>query len=158
VAFAGIARLDRRKAIAGAGVLVVLVVLPVWVLTRGGDIVGDNLQPRYLLPLIVLFAFVLLWTPTGTRLEFTRVQTGIVLGALALANFVALQVNIRRYVTGSDQQGFNLDAGAEWWWTGFPAGPTAVWLIGAAAFAGTLVLLWPQLRRSDDPVVSRPST
>lgn len=147
VGFAGLGRLDRRKAIAAVGVLFVLFALPVWILTRGGNIVGENLQPRYLLPLIVLFALVLLTMPTGARLGLTRVQTGIVLLALGVANLVALQVNIRRYVTGSDQQGLNLDSGAEWWWTGFPVGPTAVWFVGALAYSGLLAALWPELRR-----------
>jgi hypothetical protein len=155
VAFAGIGRLNRRKAIAAGGVLLVLIVLPVWVLTRGGDIVGENLQPRYLLPLIVLFAFILLTMPSGRSLEFGRVQTVVIFVALGVANFISLQVNIRRYVTGVDEQGLNLDAGAEWWWTGFPIGPSAVWVIGALAYAALLVLLWPQLRRqiATDPAL-----
>ena len=47
----------------------------------------------------------------------------------------------------ADQQGISLDAGAEWWWPNFPIGPTAVWVIGALAYAALLVVLWPQLRR-----------
>lgn len=150
VGFAGIGLLTWRKAIATGGVLLVLIALPVYVLTAGADKVGANLQPRYLLPLIVLFIFLLLIVPAGGNLRFTRVQTFVILGALVLANFVSLQVNIRRYVTGADQQGLNLDAGAEWWWTGFPVGPTAVWVIGALAYAGLLAVLWPQLRRQTE--------
>ncbi|MHA6693991.1 DUF2142 domain-containing protein [Homoserinimonas sp. A520] len=161
VGFAGLGRLNWRKAISVAGTLLVLVALPVYVLTVGGDKVGANLQPRYLLPLIVLFAFLVIVEPSlggaRGRLRFTRLQTFTVLGALAIANLVALQVNIRRYVTGADQQGANLDAGAEWWWTGFPVGPTAVWLIGAIAYAGLLVLLWPELRRKVSASAAQPA-
>ena len=152
VGFAGLGRLNWRKALAVAGVLTVLIVLPVHVLTAGEDKVGANLQPRYLLPLIVLFALVLLTDTAITGFRFTRVQTFTILAALAVANLVALQVNIRRYVTGADQQGFNLDDGAEWWWPGLPLGPTGVWVIGALAYAGLLVVLWPQLRRALDTV------
>lgn len=146
VGFAGIGRLNARKAIALGGVLAVLIVLPVYVLTAGGNQVGENLQPRYLLPLIVLFCFLLVTDPGSGRLRFTRVQTFTVLAALAVANLVALQINIRRYVTGIDQQGLNLDAGAEWWWTGFPIGPTTLWVIGSLAYAGLLATLWSSLR------------
>lgn len=146
VAFTAGGRLDVRKALALSGVLLVLIALPVYVLTVGGNQVGENLQPRYLLPLIVLFAFLLVTDPSRRRLTLTRVQTFVVLTALAVANLVSLQVNIRRYVTGSDQQGFNLDAGAEWWWEGLPLGPTAIWLVGALAYAGLLATLWPSLR------------
>ncbi len=151
VGFAGLGQLTRRKVIATGGVLFVLIVLPVYVLSVGGDKVGANLQPRYLLPLIVLLAFLLLTEPADRSLRFTRIQTFVILSALVLANLVALQVNIRRYVTGADQQGLNLDAGAEWWWAGFPLGPMAVWAIGALAYAGLLVMLWPELRRRADP-------
>jgi hypothetical protein len=156
VAFAGLGRLDWRKAISVGGVLLVLIVLPVYVLTVGGMKVGDALQPRYLLPLILLLSLLLVTMPAGRELRFTRIQTFTILGALGLANLVALQVNIRRYVTGSDQQGINLDAGAEWWWTGFPVGPTWIWIVGTIAFAGLLAALWPQLRRpSLEPAIGR---
>ncbi|HZL81327.1 MAG TPA: DUF2142 domain-containing protein [Demequina sp.] len=148
VAFAGLGLLTKRKTVAVAGVLAVLVVLPVYLLTAGGDVVGSQFQPRYLLPLIVLLSLVLVTAPSGSRtVRFTGVQTFAILGALAIANLVALQVNIRRYVTGSDQQGFNLGAGAEWWWHDLPVGPMAVWLLGSLSFAGLLAVLWPELRR-----------
>lgn len=147
VGFAGLGKLDWRKAISVGGVLLVLVVLPVYVLTVGGMRVGEALQPRYLLPLILLLSLLLVTMPAGRHLQFTRIQTFTVLGALALANLVSLQVNIRRYVTGADQQGLNLDAGAEWWWTGLAVGPSAVWVVGVLAYVGLLAVLWPQLRR-----------
>ena len=149
VGFKGLGRLSWRKAIAVAGVLLALVVIPVHVLTVSGDTVGTNLQPRYLLPLIVLFAFVLLIEPDSRADRgFTRVQCFALVGALAIANTVALQVNIRRYVTGAAEQGANLDEGAEWWWVGLPLGPTAVWVIGSLAFAGLCAVLWSHLRGS----------
>ena len=149
VGFAGIARLSGRKAFSLAGVLAVLIVLPVYVLTAGNDTVGVNLQPRYLLPLLVLFVFLLVSESKGfDTLRFTRVQTFVILGALALAQLVALQINIRRYVTGADAQGLNLDAGAEWWWSGVAIGPMAMWLIGGLAYAALLAVLWPSLRRA----------
>lgn len=147
--FRGLGRLSWRKAIALAGVLCALVVIPVYVLTVSGNTVGTNLQPRYLLPLIVLFAFVLLIEPgSGSDQRLTRVQCFALVGALAIANTVSLQVNIRRYVTGVAEQGANLDEGAEWWWSGLPVGPTAVWAIGSLAFVGLLAVLWNHLRGS----------
>jgi hypothetical protein len=151
VGFAGLGQLTWRKATTIMGVLAVLIVLPVHVLTAGGDLVGENLQPRYLLPLIALFVFVLITEPAGRVLRFTRVQTFAVLMALAIANLVALQVNIRRYVTGIDAQAPNLDAGAEWWWHWLPMGPMAVWVLGALAYAGLLASLWPSLRNNEVP-------
>ena len=150
VLFVGAARLVMRKAIAASGVLLVLIVLPVYVLTRSGNTVGEVVQPRYFLPLIVLLAMVLLTATPGARaLTLTRIQTAVIFACLGGAHSLALQVNIRRYVTGTDVQGLNLDAGAEWWWDGALLGPTATWALGSAAFAGLLALLWPLLRAKD---------
>ncbi|MBN9606097.1 MAG: DUF2142 domain-containing protein [Actinomycetales bacterium] len=149
IGFTGLGRMDWRKAVSVAGVVLVLTVLPVYVLTVGHTRVGEALQPRYLLPLILLLALLLATMPPGRELRLSRLQTAVVLGALAIANLVALQADIRRYVTGADRQGLNLDAGAEWWWTGFPVGPTAVWVVGTLAYVGMLVLLWPRLRPTE---------
>lgn len=147
VAFAGMAHLNRRKAIAMAGVLTVLTALPVYLLTVGGNTVGEVVQPRYFLPAIVLLAMAFVTaTPGGRAVKLTRVQTLAVLIAMAGANALALQVNIRRYVTGTDHQAFNLDAGREWWWHGLAIGPTAVWAVGSLAFIGMLAVLWRPLR------------
>lgn len=147
VAFAGLAVMTRRKAIALAGVIGALVVIPVYVLTRGGDKVGAELQPRYLLPVILLAALAAVTLPRGARrLPLTRLQTALALGGLAAAHSVALYVNLRRYVTGIDVQGASLDAGAEWWWPGAPVGPTAVWLTGTIAFCVVVAVAWPVLR------------
>jgi hypothetical protein len=150
VGFSGLAHLNWRKAMSIAGVLSVLVALPVFLLTRSGNVVGDVVQPRYFLPLIVLFAMLLVTgTPGARAVRLTRTQTALVLLCLAAANALALQVNIRRYVTGTDTQGINLDAGAEWWWDGALLGPTITWALGSAAFAGLLAVLWPLLRAKD---------
>lgn len=154
VAFAGLGRMDVRKAIAVTGVLGVLIALPVYVLTAGGDRIGDSLQPRYLLPLIVLLSLLIVTERCGVdTMRFTRLQTFAVLGALALANLTALQVNIRRYVTGTEQQGFNLDSDAEWWWTGLPLGPMALWAVGSLAYAAFLAVIWTTLRRATQPAL-----
>ena len=146
VGFAGLGRLNWRKAISILGVLVILVCLPVYVLTVGGMTVGEALQPRYLLPLILLLSLLLVTMPPSAQMSLTRIQRATVLGALAIANLVALQVNLRRYVTGADQQGPNLDTGAEWWWSGVAFGPTAVWAVGVIAFSLLLASLWSTLR------------
>jgi hypothetical protein len=146
VGFAGLGRLDWRKAVSIGGVLLVLTCMPVYVLTVGGMTVGEALQPRYLLPLILLLSLLLVTMPRGAQIGLTRIQRVTVLGALAIANLVSLQVNIRRYVTGADKQGPNLDSDAEWWWSGVPFGPTVVWVVGVIAFMLLLVSLWPSLK------------
>ena len=127
-----------------------LIALPLYVLQAGGDRVGQEVQPRYLLPLIVLFAGVaLLTTESGPRIRVTRLQGWLLASALAGADFVALQVTMRRFITGIDGASIDLGAGAEWWWSGFVS-PNVVWIVGSLAFAGLVAAAVPLLTRRDD--------
>ncbi|WP_341954141.1 DUF2142 domain-containing protein [Salinibacterium sp. TMP30] len=140
VGFVGLSVLNGRKAIVIAGVGFVLWALPTYVLTQGGDKVGEQVQPRYILPLIVLLGGLLVLQAGRKRFALGRTQTIAVVIALSAANLVALHMNMRRYVTGNDVPGWNLDAGAEWFWSGAPA-PMVVWGIGSLAFAGLVAIL-----------------
>jgi hypothetical protein len=154
VGFAGLGRKDLRTAVAVLVTVVVLWALPLYVLQAGGDMVGDQVQPRYLFPLIALLGALLVLTPLGRELRFGRVQAYLLAASLAAVNLIALHMNIRRYVTGIDGASPNLDAGAEWWWV-LPVGPGAVWIIGAAAYAALVFLLVPRLAAGRDPAGSR---
>jgi hypothetical protein len=140
VGFLGLAQASMRKAWALVAVIVVLAALPVLVLQAGGDTVGFQFQARYLLPLIVLLAGLMMMTTSTQRVTLSLAQRVTVIAALSAAHFVALHLNIRRYVTGVDQSGPNLDAGAEWWWQG-PIGPNAVWLLGSLAYTLLIAIL-----------------
>jgi hypothetical protein len=153
VGFVGLGRKDLRGAIAVVATVVVLWALPLYVLQRGGDMVGEQVQPRYLFPLIVLLAGLLVLVPIGRALALGRIQGYLVAAALAGVNLIALHMNIRRYVTGIDGAGPNLDAGAEWWWT-LPFGPSWVWILGSLAFGALVFLLVPRLAAGRDLVRS----
>ncbi|EPR76617.1 hypothetical protein ADILRU_1102 [Leifsonia rubra CMS 76R] len=140
VGFVGLSVLNGRKVFAVAGVGFVLWVLPTYVLTQGGDKVGEQVQPRYILPLVVLMGGLLVIQAGRKRFQLGRVQTLGVVIALSAANLVALHMNMRRYITGNDVPGWNLNAGAEWFWSGAPA-PMVVWAVGSAAFAGLVIIL-----------------
>jgi Predicted membrane protein (DUF2142) len=150
VGFAGIGRMWGRKALALAALVLVLVALPVYVLQAGGDLIGEQVQPRYIVPLIVMLGGMLVLTRTAGELTFSSAQRFAIVTALAGAHFVALHLNLRRYITGIDASGVNLDAGAEWWWTG-PIGPNAVWLLGSLAYALLVWILVRTLARSVAP-------
>ena len=147
VGFAALRLSSWRKSISVAVVGLVLWLLPTYILVRGGDTVGANVQPRYLLPLIVLLAGLLLLTVDRRTFSVSRLQAIVVGLALGIAQSLALHVNIRRYVTGSDQPGANLDAGYEWWWSAFPLSPMAIWMLGTLAFAALLVVVLRHLGR-----------
>ena len=141
VVFTALAHLSVRKALAVTGVAICFVLFPIVVLTQGRQFVGLSVQPRYLLPLLVLLGAMALHTKSSRHpLNLNRFQLFLIGGGLSVANAIALHVNIRRYVTGIDVNGINLDRDREWWWD-IPVGPTSVWIIGSLAFAGACVLI-----------------
>lgn len=151
--FVGLASMNARKAIVTGGVALLLIAIPTYVLTVSGDQVGSNLQPRYLLPLIILFGGLLMMEANGKHIRLTRVQLLAIGLALTVSNMVALEANIRRYVTGIDKQGLDLDAGREWWWQ-VPFGANAVWIMGTVAFAGLVYILLREINHAAAPVAA----
>lgn len=146
VGFSALSRLWGRKLFVVLAAGFTLWFVPVYVLTVGGSVVGEQIQPRYILPLIVLLAGLVLITKPGFPFYLTRAQTVLVISTLSVANFVALHMNIRRYVTGIDAPGWNLDAGIEWWWNS-SISPMTVWLVGSIAFAATIAIATREVHR-----------
>lgn len=146
---------DRRTGSALLAVLAILFLLPSYILTQSNGVVGGYYQPRYLMPLIIIFGGLAV-LDTGRRIAFSRsaVAAGVVV--LVLANAAALFVNLRRYLTGLDSFSMNLNAELEWWWPVAPS-PMAVWIVGSLAFAGALVLLAVPLWSAAGPRASRES-
>src|SRR5690606_6892977 len=100
--------------------------------------------------LIVLLAGLSLLPWRRVPFRLSRVQAAVVVALLGGAHFLALHVNIRRYVTGAGEQSLDLAAGAEWWGTGLPLSPTVVWLIGSVAFAALAVVLVREMSRDHE--------
>jgi hypothetical protein len=148
ITYSGLTRLWWQKIVAVCVVLAALWLIPTYVLVKGQNEVGQNVQPRYLLPLIVFFAGVLLLTRIGNPLPFARAQRYPVIVGLAIAQSMALYFNLHRYVEGANGHGFNLDSDMKWWWS-MPIAPMAVWAIGSVAFAALAVLLVRETSRSD---------
>ena len=160
--------LSRRKALSAITVAGAITGVPVVIGLRGHFNNVLTYQPRYMLPLFVVFALMLLapsparadneGRPAGSeafrlpRSIAGRVGTGLVAALWALTNARALYLVIERYAFGRTQHGYpfdlatrNLSAGNEWWWPTAPIGPMAVWIIGAVAGAiaiGLAVFLW----------------
>jgi hypothetical protein len=143
--FLGLGARVRRKGIAIIAVLAAMTVIPIVLLVQSNSVVGANYQPRYLLPLVIMLAGFVLFTVPERPINLTSVQGWLVVIGLSFANTVALETDIRRYVTGANRPGLNLDAGVQWWWH-LPFSPMTVWIVGSLAFAGTLVALNSLLR------------
>lgn len=130
-----------RKLLAVAGVAAATLLIPLYILVSSHVLVGAQVQPRYILPLIMLLVATVL---APSEAPHGRERRGIVLSApqiwtvaavLSVANAVALYSNMHRY-TG--QGTMRLSGDVAWWWHSAPT-PLVTWLIGAGAF--TLAML-----------------
>ncbi len=143
--FTGLRELDVRKLAVVVATGLGLWIIPVFTLTRGGDPVGVEVQPRYLLPLIVVLAMFALLTTRPTS-AFTRPQTVLLAITLVGTFAVSIVFNIRRYASGLGD-GANDLGGATWWGDG-SLNPNVAAVIGCLAWAGLLVVVLRELARA----------
>jgi hypothetical protein len=145
VVVAGLGLRYPRKWMATSIMLGALVLIPTFLLVQTRATVGNAIQPRYILPLIVMLAVVALLRSGPLLARPTWLQLVVVGAGLVMAQSLALHEVIRRYTTGTDVIGWNLDAHAEWWWAAAPS-PLAVWMIGSVAFTAMIALIALKLR------------
>lgn len=134
VVFWGIRVLGWRKAVSLAMLALVLIAFPLYILHGLRASVGTEVQPRYLLPLMVMFVGVAVWGLNRDDLGLGRVQAAVVFVGVAFANSLALHATLRRYITGTGENSFNLNARIEWWWS-IPVQPLTVWILASTGFA-----------------------
>ncbi len=131
-----VAQWRRWIAVAAAGFF--MIVVPLYAF-----LVGAPAQPRYFLSLLLIFSVLLCLRLPGSGVRFSRQQALVVAVIATVANGFGLYTNLRRYVTGTDVGGGNLNANAEWWWGWAPGGPDLALVVGFVTF-GILVfgLAW----------------
>lgn len=147
VLFSALRKINLRRALALTVTGAATVVVPLYILVQSGATVGQEVQPRYVLPLITMFLAVALApnrttpTPDGVGwqagLELSRLQLAMFAFGIATAQSIALFANLRRNVTAGS---YNLDRAAEWWWAAGPS-PFGVLTIGVFCSAAFMVLL-----------------
>lgn len=160
VAFWGLRTGDLRKWLSVVALAGAIIVVPLYILVREGILVGSGVQPRYVYPLMIVFAGVILLGLRRTDLGLGRVQLLVIAVGLTVANSLALHTNMRRYITGVDGRGINLNRGIEWWWNA-PITPMVMWVMGSAAFAALLTALlwqvWPKRGAVDSSALPFPA-
>jgi hypothetical protein len=111
-------------------------------------VVSEVVQPRYILPMIVLLIGISLWSSNlPSPLDLGVWARSIFLGVLiSVAHAMSLWTNIRRYTLGLEpNQGFSLsnpDSPIEWWWRWAPS-PNFVFFVGVISFSiFTFLTLW----------------
>jgi hypothetical protein len=161
--FFGLVALGLGRSYIGKGLALALVggclmIVPLVILQSGHLLIGQGLQPRYFLPLVLVLAGIAL---APRRLEagirFSASQRWLVAGAIAIAQAIALHAYLRRYISGSDVASWNLNVGVEWWWTWMPS-PMASWFIVSLAFAGLCAMAIRLFRTSGSGQIAQTRT
>jgi hypothetical protein len=121
-----------------------------YTLSVNGLSVGQIVQPRYLLPLIgLLIATAAYRSSIEGGMHLSRGQIWLIGIGLFGANAISLHTNLRRYLTGLDENQVSLNFEIEWWWVQRPSpdavlwlSPNYVWLVGSLAFGLFLFSMW----------------
>lgn len=114
-----------------------MIAVPMYVLQISESHVGENIQPRYIYPLLAGAAAIALSMGNYSKELLGKAQTIIVYTAIVLANSFALYTNLSRYIQGQGwgtEWNLNIAANSGWWWQNAPA-PMTLWAIGSVAFA-----------------------
>jgi hypothetical protein len=146
-----------QKGVAVAVVAAGLLAYPVILLQESGLQAGGGIQPRYVLPMMLMLVGLSLLRRRGRIWRLNVFQCVVLAGGLAAAQSAALYANLVRYTNGG-HVGLPKSMGeVDWWWDGMPVSPFWVWLIGTVAFAATayVVLSGGVVRRTS--VAQRPA-
>lgn len=127
------------------GVLMLAVyTIPLYVLMKGHFLVGEKVQPRYLLPLFYpALGFALLgrkYPLSPFYAQWSITVRFFVAFVLSVAHSIALHTTMRRYISGSVSTAFNLNESMEWWWQFAPM-PMTIWMLGTLGFTAVVFVV-----------------
>jgi hypothetical protein len=115
------------------------IALPLIILQTSGYLVGEWVQPRYILPLYYPILGLALLSYAGKQ-KFSSAQLFIIIFLTSIAHSFALFSNLERYLRGQNTLSYNLTVGLEWWWDQVPS-PNLIWIIGSISFTVFFTLL-----------------
>lgn len=159
--FMRVGQMKKTQFWVSASVTALLILVPLLVLQASLAIVGENVQSRYLYPLLLVLASAAFFRSRGDAQYFSREQLFIVTLGLFVSQAFAIYTNMSRYISGAGVGGFswNLNTAAQdgWWW---PAAPSpmfvlALSIIGFGAFLATAFLFKRSRPSLEEPVISR---
>lgn len=103
--------------------------------------VGEEMQPRYILPLVAMFFVTLIANSAVKRPEPANLNflVMLVVSFASTSNSISLWTTLRRYTSGLDSAEFDLNFNREWWWD-FALDPNQVWAIGTIAFGSAFCI------------------
>lgn len=146
---------DWAKGAAHVLVLVALFGLPFYYLFVGRNLVGEYVQPRYIigiLPLVLIASIGLkrrFDSELGLMISIRLMISAIL---LALANFLSLNANLERYTHGlQGQQFINFEYAINWWWP-IPISPNFILITGSLSYLIFAIALVSYARPNEKPL------
>ena len=135
-----------RRVVAVTASAAVAVLAPTYWIISG----GFSFQTRYVFALFLIVCVILMIDIGRSRVTLSPGQATTIAVLAAVGNSLALNANLRRYITGTDVANLNLDNGIEWWWEWAFFSPNALWITGTLAGLGAALLLARLAARPDD--------
>jgi hypothetical protein len=118
-----------------------MILIPLTILQLRGSNAMYFLQPRYLLPLLIVFFGILLID--FNKSKYFNAVTGIIIVILSIINAISLHTNIKRYTVGLNSEK-SIFQSVDWWWD-IPYSPSMNWIVGTVTFPILLSLIFFKL-------------
>ena len=129
---------DKFRMSVSAGLLAMLIFLPIIVLNDARYQIGGLFLPRYMLPYLFGFIFILASSRNMTLKSFS-IREVTLIGAAFISSVVGAQFTlIKRYTVSAESTSWNLNSDKLWWWSSGPS-PLSTVLIGG--ISATLMIL-----------------
>ena len=119
--------------------LSLLFFLPYWFSLGAIGLASRYIMAIYLVSLVTFSASAV----TSRRLANFKLSKSSLITiflTISLGQSLSLHQSIRRYITGTNVSGWNLNEGAQWWWTHGPS-PLSIWILGSVAFSVALFIV-----------------
>jgi len=119
--------------------LSLLFFLPYWFSLGAIGLASRYIMAIYLVSLVTFSASAV----SSRRLanfKFSKSALVTIFLTISLGQSLSLHQSIRRYITGTNISGWNLNEGAQWWWTHGPS-PLSIWILGSVAFSVALFIV-----------------
>jgi hypothetical protein len=134
---------ELRRTLSLAAIVGFAYLMVVMILNEGNFVVGEIVQPRYILPLLPLIVGIVSAdnatfdeTIRRRKWQFTFISI------LTVTQSISIYTNVRRYVTGLDMPFLlNLDVRREWWSQSFIS-PNFTFLVSSISFSIFLFFVW----------------
>jgi hypothetical protein len=113
--------------------LSLLFFLPYWFSLGAIGLASRYIMAIYLVSLVT-FSASAVTNRSLANFKFSKSSLVTIFLTISLGQSLSLHQSIRRYITGTNISGWNLNEGAQWWWTYGPS-PLSIWMIGSVAFS-----------------------